>query len=177
VAAASLPGVTGYWRPVEVFATFMKVSGEIEVMPPQRLTDVVNAVGDYLELRGAVAEPMSVNYPVLSHREEHTVIAKQSVILVAPKEQVGDVVGNPAMWREKVLQPAAIHTVAFSMVADVHLEPRHTLRDQLERYRTDFLPVTNVSALWVASLGAETHALQRAFALLNPAAILSFSER
>lgn len=169
--------MSSYWRPVEVFATFMKVTGEIEVMPPHRLTDVVNQVGDYLELRGSVAEPMSVNYPVLSHREERTVIAKQSVILVSPKEQVGDVVGNPAMWREKVCQPAAIHTVAFSMVADVHLEPRHTLRDQLERYRTDFLPVTNVSALWVASLGAETHALQRGFALLNPAAILSFSER
>jgi hypothetical protein len=166
-----------YWRPIEVYATFMKVVGEIEVAPPHRLTDVVNRVGDYVELRNAIAEPLSVNYPVLSRREERTTIAKQSVILVAPREQVGDIVGNPAMWREKVSQPAAIQTVAFSMVADVHLEPRHTLRDQLERYRTDFLPVTNVSALWVASLTAETHALQRAFALLNPATILSFSER
>ena len=166
-----------YWRPVEVFATFMKVVGEIEVEPPHRLTDVVNRVGDYLELRAAVAEPLSVNYPVLSKREERTVIAKQSVILISPREQVGDVVGNPAMWREKESRAAAIHTVAFSMVADVHLEPRLTLRDQLERYRTDFLPVTNLSALWVAALGTETHALQRAFALLNPAAILSFSER
>jgi hypothetical protein len=166
-----------YWRAVEVYASFMKVVGEIEVTPPHRLTDVVNRVGDYVELRNAVAEPLSVNYPVLSKREERTTIAKQSVILVCPKEQVGDIVGNPAMWREKFMQPAAIHTTAFSMVADVHLEPRHTLRDQLERYRTDFLPVTNVSALWVASLNAETHALQRAFALLNPATILSFSER
>jgi hypothetical protein len=165
------------WRTVEVYATFMKVVGEIEVEPPDRLTDVVNRVGDYVELRNAVAEPLSVNYPVLSQREDRTTIAKQSVILVCPKEQVGDVVGNPAMWREKVCQPAAIHTVAFSMVADVHLEPRVSLRDQLERYRTDFLPVTNLSALWVASLTAETHALQRAFALLNPASILSFSER
>jgi hypothetical protein len=165
------------WRTVEVYATFMKVVGEIEVEPPDRLTDVVNRVGDYVELRNAVAEPLSVNYPVLSQREDRTTIAKQSVILVCPKEQVGDVVGNPAMWREKVCQPAAIHTVAFSMVADVHLEPRVGLRDQLERYRTDFLPVTNLSALWVASLSAETHALQRAFALLNPASILSFSER
>jgi hypothetical protein len=166
-----------YWRPVEVYASFMRVTGEIEVVPPHRLTDVVNRVGDYLELRGAVAEPLSVNYPVLSKREPRTTIAKQSVILVCPKEQVGEVVGNRAMWREKVPQPAAIHTMAFSMVADVHLEPRHTLRDQLERYRTDFIPVTNVSALWVAGLNAETHALQRSFALLNPATILSFSER
>jgi hypothetical protein len=166
-----------YWRAVEVYASFMKVVGEIEVTPPHRLTDVINSVGDFVELRNAVAEPLSVNYPVLSKREERTTIAKQSVILVCPKEQVGDIVGNPAMWREKLPVPAAIHTVAFSMVADVHLEARHTLRDQLERYRTDFLPVTNVSALWVASLNAETHALQRAFALLNPATILSFSER
>ena len=166
-----------YWRPVEVYATFMKVVGEIEVAPPHRLTDVVNRVGDFVELRNAVAEPLSVNYPVLSKREDRATIAKQSVILVAPREQVGDSAGNPALWREKVVQPVAIHTVAFSMVADVHLEPRQTLRDQLERYRTDFLPVTNVSALWVASLTAETHALQRAFALLNPATILSFSER
>jgi hypothetical protein len=151
--------------------------GEIEVTPPHRLTDVVNRVGDFVDLRNAVAEPLSINYPVLSKREDRTTIAKQSVILVCPKEQVGDIVGNPAMWREKVMQPAAIHTTAFSMVADVHLEPRHTLRDQLERYRTEFLPVTNVSALWVASLNSETHALQRAFALLNPATILSFSER
>jgi hypothetical protein len=166
-----------YWRPVEVYATFMKVVGEVAVEPPHRLTDVVNSVGEYLELRDAVAEPLSVNYPVLSKREPKTTIAKQSVIMVCPREQVGDVVGNPAMWREKDVVPAAIHTSAFSMVADVHLEPRHTLRDQLERYRTDFIPVTNVSALWVASLNAETHALQRAFALLNPATILSFAER
>jgi len=166
-----------YWRPVEVYASFMKVSGEIEVVPPHRLTDVVNRVGDFVELRNAVAEPLSINYPVLSKREERTTIAKQSVILVCPREQVSEAVGNPAMWREKFAQPAAIHTQAFSMVADVHLELRHTLRDQLERYRTDFIPVTNVSALWVAGLNAETHALQRAFALLNPASILSFSER
>src|SRR5258708_30792449 len=132
-----------YWRPIEVYATFMKVVGEIEVAPPHRLTDVVNRVGDYLELRNAVAEPLSVNYPVLSKREAKTTIAKQSVILVCPKEQVGEVVGNRAMWREKVPQPAAIHTVAFSMVADVHLEPRHTLRDQLERYRPGFIPAPN----------------------------------
>jgi hypothetical protein len=166
-----------YWRAVEVYASFMKVTGEIEVEPPDRLTDVVNRVGEYVELRNAVAEPLSVNHPVLSKRESRTTIAKQSVILVCPRDQVGEVAGNPAMWREKVPQPTAIHTVAFSMVADVHLEPRHTLRDQLERYRTDFLPVTNVSALWVAALTAETHALQRAFALLNPATILSFAER
>ena len=166
-----------YWRPVEVYATFMKVVGEIEVVPPHRLTDVVNRVGEYLELRGAVAEPLSVNYPVLSQREERTTIAKQAVILVCPKQGVGEGPGNRAMWREKVAQPVAIHTVAFSMVADVHVEARRTLRDQLERYRADFIPITNVSALWVAGLNVETHALQRSFALLNPTAILSFSER
>ena len=61
--------------------------------------------------------------------------------------------------------------------ADVHLEPHRTLQDHLERFRGDFLPVTSVSALWMGALGSETHALQRPFALLNPATILSFSQR
>ena len=170
--------MSSYWRAVEVYGSFMRVVGEIEVAPPNRLTDVVNRVGEFVDLRNAVAEPLAINYPVLSKREPRTTVAKQSVILVCPRDQVGDsAAGNPAMWREKIAQPAAIHTQAFSMVADVHLEPRQTLQDVLERYRTDFLPVTNVSALWVASLNGETHSLQRAFALLNPASILGFSER
>jgi hypothetical protein len=165
------------WRPIEVFATFMKVTGELEVIPPQRLTDVVNGVGDFLEMREAIAEPLSVNYPVLSQREARTVVAKASIIMVCPRDQAGDSGRQRPMWREKMVQPVSINTQAFSMVADVHLEPRHSLRDHLERYRSDFIPVTNVSALWVAALTAETNAMQRAFALLNPTSILSFSPR
>jgi hypothetical protein len=80
------------------------------------------------------------------------------------------------MWREKEAQAAAINTSAFSIVCDVHLERRRSLEQHLERAMGDFLPVTNVSALWIAA-GQETHAVQRPFALLNPAAILSFSRR
>ena len=72
---------------------------------------------------------------------------------------------------------ASIHTHAFSMVGDVHVEPRHTLQDHLERYPGNFIPVTNVSTLWVTAISSGTHALQRPFALLNPAAIVSFSLR
>jgi hypothetical protein len=171
------PNAIKAWRQVEVYATFLKLTGEIEVVPPQRLTDTVNQAGEFLELRHAVAEPLSVNYPVLSHREERTLVAKQSIILVCPREQAADSGRQRPLWREKQVVPVSINTQAFTMVADVHLEPRHTLRDYLERYRNEFLPVTNVSALWVAAPTTETNALQRGFALLNPASILSFSPR
>ena len=164
------------WRALEIYATFMKVTGDLEVIGHERLTDSVNRFGDYLQLRNSRAEPLSVNYPVISRMEEKTTIAKAAVVMVCPVEDL-EGGGNAQMWREKDVQPVSINTVAFSLVADVHLEPRRSLQDQLERFRGDFLPVTNVSALWVAALGSETHALQRPFALLNPATILSFSQR
>ncbi|MGI8847754.1 MAG: hypothetical protein ACR2GX_05755 [Candidatus Dormibacteria bacterium] len=160
---------------VEVYSTFMKLSGEMEIVRPDRLTDSVNRFGDYLQLRNARAEPLSVTYPVLSRLEPQTTIAKAAVILICPVEEGHH--GNSAMWREKPSQPAAINTHAFSLVGDVHLEARHTLQDHLERYPGDFVPVTNLSALWVTVISSETHALQRPFALLNPSAILSFSLR
>jgi hypothetical protein len=163
------------WTRVEVYATFMKLTGEIEVVQPDRLTDSVNRFGQYIQLRNSRAEPLSVNYPVLSRLEPRTTIAKAAVILLCPMEESGE--GNSAMWREKVHQPAAINTSAFSLVGDVHLEPRNSLQDHLERYPGDFLPITNLSALWVTAISSETHALQRPFALLNPGAILSFSHR
>ena len=165
------------WRPVEIYATFVRLSGEIEVVAPQRLSDAVNRVSDFLELRHAATEPLSVNYPVLSKREARTTVVKSGIIMICPREHVGEPVGNPTMWREKLPQAVAINTGAFTMVADVHLDPRHSLRDHLEMYRTDFLPVTNLSALWIAAPGAETHAVQRPLALVNPRAILSFSPR
>ena len=163
------------WWTVEVYATFMKVTGEIEVMKPDRLTDSVNRFGSFLHLRNGRAEPLSVNYPVLSRLETSTTIKKSSVILIAPVSS--DPAANRAMWRAKTAQAVAINTEAFSLVGDVHLDQRHTLEDHLERYPGDFIPVTNLSALWVAAAGAETHSLQRPFALLNPATILSFSPR
>jgi hypothetical protein len=163
------------WTRVEVYATFLKLSGEIEVVRPDRLTDSVNRFGQYIQLRNTRAEPLSVNYPVISRLEPRTTIAKSAVILLCPLEESSE--GNSAMWREKVAQPAAINTSAFSLVGDVHLDQRHSLQDHMERYPGDFLPITNLSALWVTAISSETHAVQRPFALLNPATILSFSHR
>lgn len=164
------------WQQVEIYATFLKLTGEIEILPPERLTDTVNRTGDFMEMRNAQAEPLSVSYPVISRAERTATIAKSSIILIAPVNGSPPPAGSQ-LWREKVASPVAINTQAFSMVADVHLDPRTTLREQIDRYRGDFIAVTSVSALWVAALTSETHALQRPFALLNPAAILSFSVR
>ena len=45
------------WRPVEVYATFLKLTGEIEVGPGQRLSDEINRVtagsnGGWVQLTG-----------------------------------------------------------------------------------------------------------------------------
>jgi hypothetical protein len=168
------------FRAVEVYGECMSISGEIEVLPPQRLSDAVNHLGDYFELRAACAEPLSVNVPVLSKRSEHATVAKAAIVLLCPRDPLvldDDQRGFAGLRREKQRVPMAITTGAISMIADVHLEPRHTLRDHLERYRGDFLPLTNLSALWVGSAAAETLALQRGFALLNPASILTFATR
>lgn len=163
------------WSKVEVYATFIRLSGEIEIVRPDRLSDAVNRFGQFIELRNAKAEPMSVNYPVLSRKEEKMTIAKASVILIAPED--GNEESNSPMWRAKVSQPVAINTQAFSLLGDVHLEPRHSLQDHLERFPGDFIPVTNLSALWVTAISDETHSIQRPFALINPASILSFAPR
>ena len=163
------------WREVEVYGTFIKVAGELELVGSERLSDTVNRVGDFLHVRNARSEPLSVNYPVLSRTEPRVTVAKGSIILVCPVEE--DRETNSAMWRETEIHPAAFNTAAFSMVGDVHLEPGHDLEDHLQRHPGDFLPVTNVSALWITTISTETHALQRPFALLNPRAILSFTLR
>jgi hypothetical protein len=168
--------VASRWTEVEVYATYMKLTGEIEVPGSQRLSDVVNGGERYLSLRDTRAEPLSVNYPVLSRVEPQTAIAKSAVILLCPLEE-GERERIPGAHRTKVSHQAVFNSVAFSLVGDVHLEPGQTLQEQLEAHPGDFLPITNVSALWVTALSAETGAVQRVFALLNPAAILSFSER
>ncbi|MBV8300705.1 MAG: hypothetical protein JOY68_02140, partial [Candidatus Dormibacteraeota bacterium] len=85
--------------------------------------------------------------------------------------------GTHAMWRETTPYAAAINTAAFSLVGDVHLAPGQNLQDHLERHPGDFLPITNLSALWITTITTETQALQRPIALLNPSAILSFALR
>jgi hypothetical protein len=164
------------WRKVEIYGNFMKVGGEFLVSPPDRMSDSVNRIGGFLKLRNASVEPMSVNYPVISQTEPKTTIAKQAVILICPVSDHQET-RNDQMWRHKLVQAVAINTHSFSMVGDVHLEPRMSLQDQIERTMGDFLPITNLSALWIATAGSETHSLQRPFALLNPASILSFALR
>jgi hypothetical protein len=163
------------WRGVEIYGTFIKVTGELELLGVERLSDSINRFGDFLHVRNCRSEPLSVNYPVLSRLEPRVTIAKAGVILVCPLEEGID--GNSAMWRETVPYAASINTAAFSLVGDVHLEPGFDLQDHLERHPGDFLPVTNLSALWITTISTETHALQRPFALLNPTTILSFSLR
>ena len=165
----------GGWRRVEIYGTFIKLTGELEVVGAERLSDSINRFGDFLQVRDAGSEPLTVNYPMLSRREARMTIAKAAVVLVCPLEEGGE--GNPTMWRETLPYAAAINTAACSMVGDIHLEPGFDLKDHLERHPGDFLPVTNLSALWITALSNETHAVQRPFALLNPAAILSFALR
>jgi len=79
--------VASRWTEVEVYATYMKLTGEVEVTGSDRLSDVVNGSGRYLSLRDTRAEPLSVNYPVLSRVEPRTTIAKSAVILICPLEE------------------------------------------------------------------------------------------
>jgi hypothetical protein len=165
--------VTG-WREIEVYGAFMKVSGALEMVGAERLSDSINRFGNFLHLRNARSEPLSTSYPVLSRLEDSATIAKAGIILVCPLDDATE--SNSAMWRERVPHAAAINTAAFSLVGDVYLEAAHTLEDHLDRHPGDFLPMTNLSALWITTT-SETHALQRPFALLNPTSILSFSLR
>src|SRR5437879_13292078 len=86
------------WRGVEVYGTFIKLTGELELVGVERLSDSINRFGAFLQFRNARAEPLSVNYPVLSRMEPVVTIAKPAVLLVSPRDE--DHAGSPAMWRE-----------------------------------------------------------------------------
>jgi|SRR5579884_1654157 len=163
------------WRGVEVYGSFVKVTGALELAGAERVSDTVNRSRGFVQLRDARAEPLSANYPVLSRVEAKVTIAKAAIILICPLDEGRD--GTQAMWRETVAHSVAINTAAFSLVADVHLAPGQDLQDHLERHPGDFLPLTNLSALWITTISSETQSLQRPFALLNPTSILSFAVR
>jgi hypothetical protein len=165
------------WTQVEVYATFMKLTGEVEVAGGDRLSDVVNRADRHLILRNTRSEPLSVNYPVLSRVEPRTTIAKSAVILLCPLDDECEGDGVAALRRRKIAHQAVFNSIAFSLVGDIHLDPGETLLQHIETHPLDFLPLTNVSALWVTAISSETTTVQHRFALLNPAAILSFSER
>lgn len=163
------------WRSLEIHADLVRLTGEFEIVRPDRLIDAVNRFGDYLRLRRGRVQPLSVAESGLTRTEAWMTVAKAAVTLICPLDDVGE--GNPAMWREKIAQPAVVTTRSFSMIGDVHLEPRHGLQDHLERFPGDFLPMTNLSALWIGTVPSAMHTLHRGFALLNPTAILTFASR
>jgi hypothetical protein len=168
------------WQAVEIYSNFLRIRGEVLISHPLRLSDEVNRLTDYLQLRNTITEPLLSSYPVVSPMETNTTIHKSSVVMILHD---GDQIGpNPMMWREKVRHQVVLNTTALSMAADVHLEPRISLLTHLERSAREFLPVTRVSAVVVASLsgqrqGTPPQTLQREFALVNPQAIVSFSVR
>jgi hypothetical protein len=163
-----------------MYSTFLRIRGDLLVEPPLRLSDEVNRIVDYLELRNSITEPLLSTYPVVSPVESSTNIDKASIVLILPQaEEAGH---SPTMWKEKVRHEVVLNTNAFSMSCDVHLEPRVSLLTHLERSQSEFLPITRMSAVVVASLiglaaGAQPQTLQRDFALVNPRNIVSFSVR
>ena len=46
------------WRTLEIYSSFVRVTGELEIIRPDRLIDSVNRFGDYLQLRNARSEPL-----------------------------------------------------------------------------------------------------------------------
>jgi len=164
---------------VEVYSTFLRIRGEMQIQPPLRLSDEVNRLLDYLQLQNTTTEPLLSSYPVVSAQETNTTIAKRSVVMITT--ETGPPQVNPMMWKEKIRHQVILNTTAFALAADVHLEPRVTLGLHLERNPRDFLSITRVSAVLVASLAGgpdgRPQTLQRDFALVNPASIVSFSVR
>ena len=168
------------WQAVEVYSDFLRIRGEMMISAPLRLSDEVNRLGEYLQLRNTTTEPLLSSYPVVSPTETNTTIRKASVVMIL--SEGGQTDQNPMMWREKSRYQVVLNTTAFSLAADVHLEARVSLLTQLERSGWEFLPVTRVSAVVVASLagqpqGKPPQTLQRDFALVNPRRIVSFSVR
>lgn len=165
---------------VEIYSASLKITGDLRISPPLRLSDEVNGLTDYIQLRNAVTEPLLSSLPVVSPTESLTFVEKASVVLIVP---AGDQVDRKdQMWKEKVRFHVVINTTSFSMAADVHLEPRVSLMTHLERYEREFLAVTHLSSVAVASLnglqpGGQPFTLMRPFALVNPKSIVSFSVR
>ena len=153
---------------VEVYSTFLRIRGLMRIQPPLRLSDEVNRVMEYLELEQTTTEPLLSSYPVVSATESNTTIAKSAVVMITA--ETGPPQHNPMMWKEKIRHQVVLNTTAFALAADVHLEPRLTLAMHFERNPREFLPVTRVSAVIVASLqggpDGKPQTLQREFALV-----------
>ena len=161
------------WRQVEVYTTFLKLSGEVEGSPDERLSDLVTGPGLVLELRGAAVEPVAEHLqfgrgvPILS-------VMKSAITLICPRDQVGEFSRHRDVWREKQRVPVQLNSEAFTMICEVHLEPGVGLEEHLCGARSTLVPVTGFSALWLAG-GGEPQAVQRGFALVNCAYLVSFA--
>ena len=166
------------WERVELFSSFLRLTGDIEVVPPLRLSDVVNRMTAYLEIRNLMLEPLASTYPVISTVEASAMLSKRSVLMMAPVgDNSSDMGGRRTLLEQKITHQVALTIDTFSMVCDVFLEPRLNLRETLERSVDDFLAVRNLNAVWLPALTHERVTIQRPFALIHPGQILSFSER
>ncbi|HEY2703065.1 MAG TPA: hypothetical protein VGL20_05180 [Candidatus Dormibacteraeota bacterium] len=160
------------WHRVEIYTTFLKLTGELEGAAERRLTDLVAAPGPVLDLRGAVVEAATDHQHRVDDGQRLSVV-KSAISLVCPRDQVGQAARHREAWREKQRVAVRLNAQAFSMRGEVHLEPGVTLDHHLSGEAGPFVPVTNLSALWLS--GGEPRAVQRGFAVLNCAALVSFA--
>lgn len=90
------------WERVELFSSFLKLSGDIEVVPPLRLTDVVNRMTEFLEIQHLTLEPLASTYPVISTVEDSAMVAKRALLMVVPiGETAADQGGAERCWRPR----------------------------------------------------------------------------
>ncbi len=162
------------WRRVEIYTTFLKLTGELEGAAERRLTDLVAAPGPVLELRAAAVEAAIDHQRRMGDDVQRISVVKTAISLVCPRDQVGQAARHREAWREKERVAVQLNAQAFSMRGEVHLEPGASLDDHLSGEGASFVPVTNLSALWLAG-GGEPRAVQRGFAVLNCATLVSFA--
>ncbi len=161
------------WHRVEIYTTFLKLSGELEGAAERRLTDLVAAPGPVLDLRAAVVEAAIDHQHRVGDDGQRLSVVKSAISLVCPRDQVGQAARHREAWREKERVAVRLNAQAFSMRGEVHLEPGVSLDDHLSGETAPFVPVTNLAALWLS--GGEPRAVQRGFAVLNCAALVSFA--
>ena len=162
-----------HWRRVEIYTSFLRLSGELEGSADGRLTDLVAASSPCLELRDAAVEPVTEHHLQLGQGLQVLSVVKAAISLVCPRDQVGETARHREAWREKERVPVQLNTQAFSMLCEVHLEPGTGLEDHLCADGGGFFPVTALSALWLT--GPEPRAVQRGFALVNSAHLVGFA--
>src|ERR1035437_301388 len=117
----------GDLQSIEVYSAFLRIKGQIVIIPGQRLSEMVNRLNEDLELFDAVTEPLSLSkeHPLISPKEERIKVLKHSVIMVVPGSK-DEANANKSLWKEKTKRHVVLNTSAFSLEADIHLEPIKT---------------------------------------------------